>query len=274
MMFCQKCGAELDKNARFCTKCGQKRIMMSNNDQINENQYSSPSNTYKSGSELTEILSRLVGPINEITRLASKADAVSRGITSLEKKDRVDNPEQRTVFAILIAIPVGAIAGLYAWYCVALGIMVFTGETWVREHFGIISLLISMVACVILCAIISRRILDGMHESRKKTIQKSKDNYNEIIMQVNSICSGLDQNEVALIPPDYRYGHAVEFFYKALLNQRAVNMQQAVNLYEDTLHKERMESLQVQQANYMRSIRTTSAISAAANTANFLYKLF
>ena len=54
----------------------------------------------------------------------------------------------------------------------------------------------------------------------------------------------LKGKDVNIIPPDYRSRQAMMFIYNALLNQRAVTMQEAVNLYEQELHNNRMETLQ------------------------------
>ena len=58
-----------------------------------------------------------------------------------------------------------------------------------------------------------------------------------------------------VIPPDYRYRQAMTFFYNALKNQRAMTMQEAVNLYEDYLHKNRMEQMQAEQIQKLNEIK-------------------
>ena len=71
---------------------------------------------------------------------------------------------------------------------------------------------------------------------------------------------GMYGSAIEFIPPDYRYVEAVESFYRYLLNGRANDLQQAVNLYEEELHRMRMEN--AQQAMLMESKRQ-SAIQAA-----------
>ena len=50
-----------------------------------------------------------------------------------------------------------------------------------------------------------------------------------------------------LIPEDYREVEPMSFFVKALNSGRAVSLTQAINLYEDDLHKKQMHKLQAEQ---------------------------
>lgn len=47
---------------------------------------------------------------------------------------------------------------------------------------------------------------------------------------------------VNIIPPDYRDTTACGFIVSALINKRADNIKEAINLYEETLHRMRLES--------------------------------
>ena len=62
-------------------------------------------------------------------------------------------------------------------------------------------------------------------------------NYLNVVKDLNDI--------VEIIPPDYRYPSAVESFYKYLNNNRANDMKEAVNLYEEEMHRLRMENIQL-----------------------------
>ena len=79
---------------------------------------------------------------------------------------------------------------------------------------------------------------------------------------------------VKVIPPDYQYSLATEYIYSCILNQRAATIGEAVNLYEDQLHKWKMEQMQsklleigVQQQYTLNKIKQADTISAAANVA-------
>ena len=51
-------------------------------------------------------------------------------------------------------------------------------------------------------------------------------------------------DKIEFIPVDYRTTDAVENFYKYILNRRADDLRQAMNLYEEELHRRRLESTQ------------------------------
>lgn len=52
------------------------------------------------------------------------------------------------------------------------------------------------------------------------------------------------KDQISKIPPDYRYSTAIESFYKYVNNQRADNIRDAMNLYEEEMHRLRLENAQ------------------------------
>lgn len=77
-------------------------------------------------------------------------------------------------------------------------------------------------------------------------------------------------HNIDVIPPDYRYRDAMAFFYNALRNQRAMTMQEAVNLYEDHLHKNRIEAMEAEQLKKLDQINQTAKTNAYLNMANLM----
>ncbi len=67
-------------------------------------------------------------------------------------------------------------------------------------------------------------------------------------------------NKLTFLPPDYRYLDAVESFYRYVNNSRANDIQQAMNLYEEEMHRLRMEN---SQAAMLREQQRQSSIQAA-----------
>lgn len=49
---------------------------------------------------------------------------------------------------------------------------------------------------------------------------------------------------LSLLPPKYTYLEAIDFFIDVIVNLRADSMKEAVNLYEEHLHRQRMEDAQ------------------------------
>ena len=69
------------------------------------------------------------------------------------------------------------------------------------------------------------------------------------------------------VPPNYRYSTAVYKFCDYLNNSRANNIKDAVNLYEEEMHRMRMENLQAQILQQQRYQTSLAEISAIANVA-------
>lgn len=67
-------------------------------------------------------------------------------------------------------------------------------------------------------------------------------------------------NKLTFLPPDYRYLDAIESFYRYVNNSRANDIQQAMNLYEEEMHRLRMEN---SQAAMLREQQRQSSIQVA-----------
>lgn len=70
--------------------------------------------------------------------------------------------------------------------------------------------------------------------------QKNEETINEISAALDKFTTeniGILNN----IPPDYRYFHAVSFMANAIRNSRASTLGEAVNLYEEELHRIKMQ---------------------------------
>ena len=78
--------------------------------------------------------------------------------------------------------------------------------------------------------------------SRNKSIERAKEDLD------NSI-KALQGHDIEIIPPSYRHRQALTFFYDALYNQRAMTIQESVNLYDRWLRDNRMEAMQRAQLN-------------------------
>ncbi len=54
-------------------------------------------------------------------------------------------------------------------------------------------------------------------------------------------------NIAKFIPDDYLHLHAINWFKTAVVNMRADSLKEAINLYEEMLHKQRLEDMQKEQ---------------------------
>ena len=258
-MNCKNCGNPLPEGVAFCPKCGTKAetdiAMAAGGAVVSQQLRITPINE-----DTVSAIGRLLDPLKRIAEL---------NIEIAKLEERIKRYKRKKVNA-----PGYIIGGL----CVGFIVVGYILGTIVQSITG--SVAITDVVCV-LCGIAGGlwgiMIVNGI----KKKIRTAEAEIEEKIININDICQDINDEDIALLPPDYRFYNAAEFFYRAFTNQRALTMQQAVNLYEDEIRKDRMALIQQQQmvalqqqVSSLRSIQATSAVSATMNTLNFISKLF
>ena len=153
---------------------------------------------------------------SEVKKLLDFLVRLNNMTSELEKKKEELSSVQGTKvwlwLMVFIAIPVGIIA--------------FLAEHWI----------VGGVAFLCFLGIFA----SPQSESEPKLIEDVK----KLESRIERIKQKMDNIDWSVIPPDYRNEQAMNFIYQALVNQRAMTMQEAVNLYEDELHKGRLETLQ------------------------------
>lgn len=83
----------------------------------------------------------------------------------------------------------------------------------------------------------------------------------------NLLSSEQFKTDIDFIPKKYRTSNAVSYIYNLLESQRADSFKEALNVYEDDLHKMRLENMhqQILEASRNAEIAARNAESAAAN---------
>ena len=140
------------------------------------------------------------------------------------------------------------------------------------------AIVIGFVAMTVLCiaAIILAIIIDIAKNIKKKNFKKNrlaglyderKSNEQKLQHLVNT-----NRNVLNTVPKEYLYPMALEYFINVLKIGRADTMKEAMNLYEDQVHKWKMESfaqaslVAQQEANAIAAFNATAnLVSAAAN---------
>ena len=89
-----------------------------------------------------------------------------------------------------------------------------------------------------------------------------------IVNQMLGIRQTYLEEVLPLLPPDYAYPDAVNYFIRLFENHRANNLTEAVNLYEVDLHRRRMEAGQQQMIAEQRRMVKQQMIGNAINLSN------
>lgn len=142
----------------------------------------------------------------------------------------------------------------------------------------------TLVSAVIYALVISGVAFIMFYFDKKSKIKKYRTQESELLNQLidlknrRATVAHSIAGSIQVIPPDYQYSLATEYIYSCILNQRAATIGEAVNLYEDQLHKWKMEQMQsklleigVQQQYTLNKIRQADTISAAANVATAVF---
>ena len=119
---------------------------------------------------------------------------------------------------------------------------------------------------------VSKKQLQEKHNQTETQIYAMKHQMEQISQDIYRVAME-NQELISLMPRDYRYYDAVAFFENALANGRADSMKEAINLYEEYLHRQNMElnSRQVLEQSRMQSAMLSnieqSSQEAAFNSA-------
>lgn len=108
----------------------------------------------------------------------------------------------------------------------------------------------------------NKEMIEKLETDLSKEIEKK----NVVIKQLSPV--------IHILPPNYRYALAADYIYNCFLNNRAYTIQEAVNLYEEQLHRwkientqEMMLTLQRQQNSDINTMKIFTGITAAASVA-------
>ncbi len=246
-MFCKNCGREVDVKAAFCPGCGCRM----------ENEIVTMTKTVDQGGFMSKAEQDNQFFIQAMGSLLAPLEQIGKVVTTIDNnKKAIKKAQSGLRNHVSLWLP-ALITGIVALYIGSLfGSMKAVGVLW-------------------LIGIPTAGVIGFVRERNYKiTMEKLVPMQDDLLLQLNDICGTINPEYMHLIPRDYRYFQACQFFYTAFVNGRAMNMQQVVNLYEEEMHRNRMENMQLKQVEQLKSIRTSSNISAAASTANLFINLF
>ena len=290
-MYCRECGTENNENNAFCIKCGAQFKNMEENCVVQKNNESAQPNNY-SKEIVVNNLKCALSPLNQYMQLNNNRNALLNEIQTGEQKKKVMYAQKD---GVIIASVLGPLLLLIFNYCAAAIIMGFyfqiarykepysTSFGWLNmmTWIFIIIVLLSVIEGVLI-NFIAKKIAKASHDKKSKIIDNRRKVLNsqieEISMQMETVAVEI-QKYSNTIPPDYCYPMAVEYFYKAFINGRARNMTEATNLFEEQVHRWKIEKyqeqiiiMQRQQQQSLQGIRTSTNINTALNITRFLLK--
>ena len=108
-------------------------------------------------------------------------------------------------------------------------------------------------------------LIKGIFDKKKyeSTISVTQRDIQKIQQLLSDNNEKLSQYNIDVIPAKYRNGATLEFFYEVLNDQRATNMQQAINIYEEELRNRKIDAMQQQQLENLQRIEALAQENAA-----------
>lgn len=217
-MYCTKCGAQIADTANFCEKCGTKIVTKASNE--NNTTHSNPTERI----DLISSLKKAIPIYEELAKYQNEFNKWFMSLGSLQSKFTKH-------FA---SFSDGKFGTYHVIDCIVMFFCFFFGLSGEKGFF------FWVLVCIGILYLLQKRRL--FWESEIERMQRGMDN---ISSQARTYLAGHEIPELYVLPQDYRYLDAAKFILFYLENGRADNMKEACNLYEEELHRQKMENMQV-----------------------------
>lgn len=251
-MFCPKCGAENGDNNDYCVKCGTllngsigKDNSNSNDEKniiIKELEYVIPFlQQLDSLEERTEELINQAAPIK--IQMDEHLTKINNNDQSGRNVGAIISPIviilfflQIGFYGLIVGVPLGVVVGLLIKFVPA-------SKTYDKNRYATLKI---------------------QYDDLSEEIEKNKNTIESIIEKI--------RDRISVLPETYRYYIAANYIYNTLNDGRADNMKEALNLYEEQLHRWKIENandtmtaLQRQQASDVNKIKIINAANLAVS---------
>ncbi len=250
-MFCNKCGKEVRENQMFCDACGNKINLMTN---TANNRTTVMFKAQQVGHELCNI----VGPLQKVEEYYNKGIKIQKRLNDAIKNKNADFMGLKLGISAFAALFVGGYIGLY-----------IAGFIYYISNYTVSPLILLPIifVCMIVIGVVAYFLL---HKMLKKKMEKRHEKLVDSLQMDfnNNQLLYFDVLETVLpvlkkyIPEDYWYSQAVASIGGYFRNGRAGTMKEALNLYEEEMHRLRMENMQEQTLRLNQKQTTYAAISA------------
>lgn len=261
-MYCTNCGTENQQDAGFCSKCGAplKGVVGVVDQQTNYEIRLNKNDINKIG----QLAAELQQLDNVEIWLAKKQRELAYANESINRNNR-NISNNRDLILIMGGISFGIVMMLLF---VLYSISALRGEYFFPGK-------ISLLASIIVAVVVDKKIYPKLKTSVDKRLVSQGKKFEEKQTKAKTECEQIERdkqqlinvisNKIDIIPPKYRTQIAVQYIYETLINMRASNLKEAFNLYEEQLHRWKMEDSQQRMENLARQQLIAANISAAAN---------
>ena len=125
-------------------------------------------------------------------------------------------------------------------FIILIPLMVAVDSTLKKMPFVSVLLKIAILVGAVMLYLKRKARIKNKHEQTEAEINTMMPQMESISQEIYRVTTE-NQEKINLMPRYYRYYDAVAFFESALANGRADSMKEAINLYEETIHRQNME---------------------------------
>lgn len=244
MAFCVKCGAQIADDAKFCPNCGEKVAV------------APPVVKEPDREALLPAVSSANDVCQEIYKMECKKDAFN------QKKKRILSmlPSELFVFVGICIIGILLLCGWSHELKILKSDGTFIG--WFKNAFKEIQVSFPFILVGVIDFVLGVIFYRRYQSAEKKRRAKAA----EMDAQMKQVDDDIDlyyaknYDIIKVLPPDYRYALASDYILSTLRNRRADTIKEATNLFEDQLHKWRMERYQVEILNRQQAMNDHLAV--------------
>lgn len=207
--------------------------------------------------QLLKDLSAALEYAKSVDSLQSRLSAIENDIFDLQNK-------KGNILFTIIAIVVSLVLYCPAMLIVTLLITPITGDwDYSLDYSPIITAILGIIIIVI-------AIIVDVSKNKKIKTKKSKrlpELYEEKRIDTQKLQQIMDlhKNKFNMFPQEYMIPFALEYFISVIRSGRADTMKEAMNMYEDQLHKWKMENLSEAHLIAQQEANAIAAVNAAAN---------
>lgn len=220
-MYCTKCGKNLIEEMKYCPYCGNPVENISNrNSSATSSENIAATNSFLNLEENIILLEN----INVALPIYYSIAEIQSKIAEQEKKKM--DATRITGFKLFI----GAISYMILLLITGVLMAITIEDLRVEDIFSVPAMIV-IIGYVIFVS---------------KAQSKTQEKINELTTQLNTYIENNKCEELFYLPEKYRYYIAAAYIKECLESGRAKNLSEALNLFEEQMHRWKMENMQYQ----------------------------
>lgn len=232
-MLCQNCGTILSDNIKECSYCGY-QLAESHTIIPKENERGNILGTLKRALDVIRFLEEIEERKSEFAQLRENIEHERQHILD------DDLPGALVVFCLIVVLVAGGIGS-------SEGIIA-----------AIVAVVVALIASVIICYAYSACTMDSReteanayYDTQIERLEEAEETYRqevEAFYKKTDVAAALN-----FLPVKYRSSGTIAYLIKLFDERRADTLKEAINLYEDEVHKQRVEEMQKAQLQEIES---------------------